>query len=58
MRRAASGQQMNHGSWRERAYGEEQKPLCAWTLPAPALEAEPLGGAHAGSSRSYAERRA
>jgi hypothetical protein len=44
MRRAASGQQMNHGSWRERAYGEEQKPLCAWTLPAPALEAEPLGG--------------
>lgn len=25
------------------AYGEEQKPLCAWTLPAPALEAEPLG---------------
>src|SRR4051812_10874560 len=33
----------NHGSRRERAYGEEQKPLCAQTMPAPAFEAEPLG---------------
>jgi hypothetical protein len=43
MRHPHSRTPTNDGCRRIKAYGEEQEPLCAWTLLASAFGTEPLG---------------